>query len=158
MKKVLTYFTVLFSASLVMLTGCSSNTQNQNTTLGAVTGAVVGGVAGSAFGGGTGRAVAVGVGAVAGALLGGYVGHSMDSSDNSNMCNTMSNNPTNHSSSWKNKKSGARYTMKPTSNVFTYNGNSTCRKYQATAVVNGEKQTTDGVACKQSNGSWQTVS
>ena len=64
------------------LVACSSNTQNENTGIGAVTGAVLGGLAGSAIGQGTGKVVAVGAGIVAGALLGGYIGHSMDSSDN----------------------------------------------------------------------------
>ncbi len=158
MKQIVTNAAILVSASMLALAGCSTNTQNQNTGIGAVSGAVVGGLAGSAFGAGTGKAVAVGVGAVAGALLGGWIGHSMDHSDNSSMNNALDNNATGQSSSWKNRSTGARYTMKPTSNVMTYNGNNTCRKFQITGYKDGKKDTSTGVACKNSNGTWTTVS
>lgn len=158
MKQIMTNVAVLITASALALVGCSSNTQGENTGIGAVTGAVAGGLAGSAFGAGTGRAVAVGVGAVAGALLGGWIGHSMDHSDNSAMCKTLDNNSVNQSSSWKNKKTGARYTMKPTSSVMAYQGYNTCRQYEVTGVADGKKETTTGVACKNKNGSWTTVS
>lgn len=158
MKQIVTNVAILISASMLALAGCSSNTQNENTTVGAVGGAVVGGLAGSAFGAGTGKAVAVGVGAVAGALLGGWLGHSMDHTDNSSMCNTLDNNSVGQPSSWKNKKTGGRYTMKPTSNVMAYNGNNNCRKYEVTGVVGGKKETTSGIACKTSDGKWATVS
>jgi len=158
MKQIVTNVAIIISASLLALAGCSSNTQNENTTIGAVGGAVVGGLAGSAFGAGTGKAVAVGVGAVAGALFGGWLGNSMDHSDNSSSCGCLSNNTTGQSSSWKNKKTGARYTMKPTSDIMAYNGNNTCRKYEITGVVNGKKDTQSGIACKGANGTWNTVS
>ena len=138
------------------LVACSTNTQKENTGIGAVTGAVVGGLAGSAFGGGTGKVVAVGVGAVAGALIGGYIGHSMDSTDSVKM-NSAMNNPTNQTTHWKNKKTGARYSMTPTSNRMTVNGNPNCRKYHSTAVINGEKHRVYGVACLQSDGTWKAV-
>jgi len=158
MKQLLTNVAILISASMLALVGCSSNTQNENTGIGAVAGAVVGGVAGSAFGGGTGKVVAVGVGAVAGALLGGWMGHSMDHSDNSSMCHALDNNHVGQPSSWKNRKSGARYTMRPTSDVMSYNGNNTCRKFEITGVMDDKKDTTNGIACKNSNGTWNTVS
>jgi surface antigen len=41
---------------------------------------------------------------------------------------------------------------------MAYNGNNNCRKYQATGVVNGKKQTTTGIACKNADGKWNTVS
>ena len=126
--------------------GCSSsNTQNENTGIGAVTGAVIGGVAGSAFGAGTGQAVAIGVGALAGALIGGVIGHSMDSTDNRQLCNTMENNPTNKPHHWKNQKTGAQYTMVPTSKVIAYDGNNTCRQYRSTAVIDGKQETSSGI-------------
>jgi surface antigen len=158
MKNVLVNIAVLISVSMLALVGCSSNTQSENTGVGAVAGAVIGGVAGSAFGAGTGQAVAVGIGAVAGALLGGYIGHSMDHSDNQTMCHTLDRNKTNHPSNWHNKKTGATYSMKPTSNVMSYNGNSYCRQYETTATISGKTQTVTGTACRQSNGSWRTVS
>lgn len=147
----------MFSAFCVGLVGCSTNTQSQNTGIGAVTGAVAGGLAGSLVGGGAGKVVAVGVGAVAGALLGGYIGHSMDSSDNNHLNNAMNNNPTNKSTTWTNKQTGARYTIAPTSNMMTVNGNPNCRRYYSTAIINGKKQKLSGVACRQADGSWHAM-
>ena len=158
MKNSIICVLIAISMSVLALTGCSSNTQDQNTTIGAVSGAVVGGLAGTAFGAGTGKAVAVGVGAVAGALFGGWVGHSMDHSDNSSTCHAMDHNAPNQPSNWKNKKTGAHYSIQPTSNVMTYNGNNYCRQYESTATMSGKTQSSSGVACRQANGSWQVVS
>lgn len=142
------------TALSVGLVGCSTNTQQENTGIGAVTGAVAGGVAGGLLGGGTGGVVA---GAVVGGLLGGLIGHSVDSSDNNKLNSAMNNNPTNKSTTWTNSKTGARYTIAPTSNMMTVNGNPNCRRYYSTAVMNGKKQKVSGIACRQSDGNWQVV-
>lgn len=150
--------TAILVASIGLVVSCSSaNTQNENTTIGAVTGAVVGGVAGSAIGAGTGQVVAIGAGAVVGALIGGYVGHSMDHSDNVQASNALENNAPMKPTHWKNKKSGAHYTMIPTSKRMTMNGNSDCRSYRTIAWIKGKKQQVTGTACRQSNGTWVTV-
>lgn len=146
---------MLASALSVGLVGCSTNTQSENTGIGAVTGAVAGGLAGSLIGGGTGKVVAVAAGAVAGALLGGYIGHSMDSSDTSRMNSAMNNNPTNKATTWTN--GNAKYTVAPTSNTMTVNGNPNCRRYYTTAIIDGKKQKMSGIACRQSDGNWHTI-
>ncbi len=145
---------VLFGICLIA--SCSTNTQKENTGVGAVTGAVIGGLAGSAIGQGTGQVVAIGVGAVAGALLGGYIGKSMDSSDKANSYQAM-NNPTNHPGYWKNTKTGAVYKVTPISGMMTINGNPNCRKYIAKSTMHGKKQTTRNIACRQADGTWQTI-
>jgi osmotically inducible lipoprotein OsmB len=61
------------AASLIALTGCSSNPTNAQ--IGTATGAVIGGAAGSALGGGTLGTVG---GAAAGALIGNEVGKRQD--------------------------------------------------------------------------------
>jgi len=61
------------AASLIALTGCSSNPTNAQ--IGTATGAVLGGAAGSALGGG---AVGTVGGAAAGALIGNEVGKRQD--------------------------------------------------------------------------------
>lgn len=140
----------------IALVGCSSNTQRENTTIGAVTGAVAGGLVGSTIGGGTGKLIAVGVGALAGALLGGEIGKNMQSTDNDNMSQALSNNPSGKTSTWKNQKTGARYSMTPTK-MMVVNGNKNCRQYQARVSMNGKLQVVNGVACLDQNGKWQTV-
>jgi len=148
----------LLITSFGLVVGCASNTQNQNTAIGAVTGAVVGGVAGSAIGAGTGQVVAIGVGAVAGALIGGAIGHNMESSDQQRATYVMEHNPPHKAMHWKNKKSGVHYTMVPTSKHYAYKGHPECVNYTATMYVHGKKEESKGIACRQANGSWQTMS
>lgn len=155
MKQIITFITFV-CLSVAALTGCSSNTKNENTTIGGVTGAVVGGVAGSFFGGGTGKILAVGVGAIAGALVGGVIGNSMDSTDCTNMNHAM-NAPTHKHTHWNNKRTHAQYTMTPTSNMTTMNGNAYCRTFETTATINGSQHQTQGTACRQADGTWKAV-
>lgn len=150
MKKLLSCVAV-FTASAGLITGCSTNTQGQNTGIGAVSGAVVGGVASGLLGG---NAVAIGLSAIGGALIGGYIGHSVDHSDATNINNTLSTNATNMPSHWTNPKTGVVYRITPTSDVMTYKGNSYCRNYTATAVSHSKKHTNYGTACRQADGSW----
>lgn len=140
-------------AAVIGLVGCSSNTQNQNTAVGAVTGGVAGGLIGSAVGGGA----AVAVGAVAGALVGGVIGHSMDSSDNARTYTVLDHNRKGRATMWVNNKTGARYTVVPVSGRMMINGHPNCRKYRATSMMNGQSHTMYGYACRQPNGSWMTV-
>ncbi len=78
MKNGLMKVAVLGLSASMILTGCSTNTQQQNTVGGAATGAVVGGLA-TGLAGATGWGIAGGV--LAGGLIGGLIGHSMDSTD-----------------------------------------------------------------------------
>lgn len=154
MKIILTKVAV--ALAVISLVGCSTNTQKENAGVGTVTGAVAGGLAGSLIGGGTGQIVAIGLGAVAGALVGGYVGHNMDSSDNVKM-NSAMNNPTNQPTTWKNSKTGATYTVVPTSKPMKYKGMKDCRQFNTTAIINGKSQQVSGVACLKSDGTWHAV-
>lgn len=150
MKKIMTGI-VVAALSTSLITGCSSNTQAENTGIGAVSGAAVGGVASGLLGG---NPVAIGVSAVAGALIGGYIGHSMDSTDKSSMNTAMTGNATNMPSTWTNPKTGIVYNITPTSDMMTVNGNPNCRTYKASAIVKGKKHYSRGTACRQSDGSW----
>ncbi len=134
------------------LVSCSTNTQSQNTGLGAVGGAVVGGAAGALVGGGA----AVAVGAVAGALVGGLIGNSMDSTDHPHVYEAMNNAP-NHSTHWVNTKTGVAYTVTPTSPRMSYQGNNNCRQYTAVSYVHGKKHHSHGIACMMPDGKWKTV-
>lgn len=154
MKGIFSKF-IFLSASVISvgLVGCSTNTQNENTGIGAVTGGVAGGLVGGLAGG---SAAAVGIGVVGGALLGGFIGHSMDSSDNSRMYNSMEHNPTNKSTTWKNTTTGQTYTIAPTSSRMVYRDNPNCRRYYATAIINGSKQKISGIACRRADGVWES--
>jgi len=154
MNKVFAAFLALILS--INLISCSSNTQKQNTTLGTVAGALVGGGAGAFIGQGWGKAAAVGVGLIAGALVGGYIGNHMGSSDNAKM-NTAMNNETYKTTAWKNEKTGASYSMTPTSNVTAMNGQSYCRTFHTTAIIDDKTQEVNGTACRQADGTWKSI-
>lgn len=159
MKNSLFNTAILISASLITLVACSSNTQNQNTTVGAVAGAVLGGVAGSAIGQGTGQLLAMGAGAIAGGFLGGAIGRNMQSVDVDNVYNTLDHNRVRKTSKWTNKKTGTKYSMTPMSGTIAYKGHNICRKYHSTVTdIHGKKEKQNGIACRQSDGSWNNMS
>ena len=157
MKNSLFNLILLISISTLALVACTTNTQKENTTAGAVAGAVLGGIAGSTIGQGTGQLVAMGVGAIAGGLLGGAIGHNMESTDTQKMNNTLEHNAVRKTSIWTNKKTGTKYTMTPMSSTMRYQGHETCRKYHSTVTTDGKQQAINGIACKQENGNWQAV-
>jgi surface antigen len=151
MKKTLSTIAVMLLS--VNLVSCSTNTQGQNTALGAVTGGAAGGLIGGLAGGG---AIGIGAGIIAGAVVGGLIGHSMDSTDHETMNHSM-DSKTNHTTRWTNPKTGATYTTTPTSRMMTYNGNSNCRRFTTTATIHGKTHYSHGIACLQSNGKWKAV-
>jgi surface antigen len=148
---------VVIALTSISVIACSSNTKQENTTVGVVTGAVAGGLAGSLIGGGTGKVIAVGVGAIAGALIGGEIGSKMDSTDNTKSAQVLDKNTTNHSSHWNNKKTGAHYSMRPTSKVFAAGGYDYCRTYTTRAVIGDNTQQISGTACRMTDGTWKTI-
>lgn len=151
MKKILINLALLSSIGLV---GCSTNTQGQNTGIGAVTGAAIGGVGVGVLGG---NPVAIGAGIVGGAIIGGVVGHSMDSTDNTTTYTVINNNPTHKTTKWTNHKTGVVYTITPTSNLFTFNGNPNCREFYFTSTRHGRMHDYNGTACMMKDGKWYTV-
>lgn len=159
MKRILMNATLITTIALV---GCSSNTQQENTGIGTITGAVVGGLAGSAIGGGTGKIIAVGAGAIVGALLGGSIGHSMDSTDSTKTYSTMHDGQTNQTVEWYNANTHMVYTMTPTSDFFTVDDNSKCRKFHFTEQKKhhhhvGKLHSSNGTACYRNDGTWYKV-
>jgi surface antigen len=157
MKMSLVNTAILVSLSMLALVACSTNTQRENTTVGAATGAILGGIAGSTIGAGTGQLLAIGVGAVAGGLLGGAIGGNMESTDTQKINNTLDHNQVRKTSKWTNNKTGTKYTMTPMSQTMSYHGEQHCRKYHGTINDGSKQEVLKGVACKQSDGSWKTI-
>jgi surface antigen len=60
------------------------------------------------------------------------------------------------SSSWRNPDTGNEYTVIPTNTYETASG--PCREYTINAVIDGRTQKVRGTACRQSDGTWQTMS
>ena len=145
---------VLAFTMLTSLVACNTPPTNQD--VGTVTGGVIGGLVGSRFGGGSGQMVAIGAGALLGAYMGGAIGKSMDDADRARMNNAFENNATGQPAYWQNQKTGTSYNVVPEKNV-SVEGNPYCREYRSTAIINGKKQSVYGTACRQPDGSWQTV-
>jgi surface antigen len=144
--------------SLVLLTSCFSLAAcSSRQDVGTLTGALAGGLLGSTVGGGSGKFLAVAAGTLAGAYFGGYIGKSMDDTDKAKANHALESNPVGQPAYWQNTNTGASYQVTPTKNV-TVKGNNYCREYQTTANVAGKKQQVYGTACRQSDGSWKTIS
>ncbi len=140
---------------LVTSTFLFACTQNPNRDVGTVTGAVVGGVIGNQIGKGHGRAWATGLGMIAGAVIGGNIGARMDQQDRMYSQQTLESNADNRPRSWTNPNTGNSYTVTPTNTYETASG--PCREYTTEAMIGGNPETIHGRACRQPDGSWQSV-
>lgn len=136
--------------STLLLAGCESATKQDT---GAIMGGILGGVLGNQVGGGKGRTAAIIVGTIAGAYLGGNIGKQMDENDRYRTQRTLESTPINQTSSWRNPDTGTRYEVTPTRTYETSSG--PCREYTTDAIINGNRETVYGTACRQADGSWQ---
>jgi surface antigen len=124
--------------------------------LGSAAGGALGGVLGNQIGKGGGNTLATIVGVVGGALAGGYVGRAMDPTDQACVGQALEHSPTSQTVAWQNPDNGSRYWVTPTNSYQGPNGRP-CRTYVTNAVINGQRQQTDGTACRGPQG-WQQVS
>lgn len=128
---------------------------------GTIVGAAGGAVAGAAIGGsGSGRMVGAGVGAVVGGILGNEIGRSMDQRDRE-MAAAAEYQALEYGNSgtpypWDNPNSQHRGQIVPGKPY--QQGNSHCRPYTHTIYIGGQPQTVRGTACRNPDGTWQTVS
>jgi surface antigen len=139
--------------SLTLFVGCN-NMNKQD--VGAVSGGVLGGLIGSQFGQGQGAVAAAVGGTLIGALIGGSIGKNMDDQDRANMQAALERNRSNQSSEWRNPDSGTSYQVTPQT-AYRGSGGQPCREYTTTASIGGKRQQVYGTACRQADGSWQTV-
>lgn len=124
--------------------------------VGSAAGAAAGGLVGSQLGKGSGKTVATIVGVLGGALGGGYIGRSMDPADRGCVGTSLDNAPTNQPVAWQNPATGSSYWVTPTADLRGPQGEP-CRRYVTDAVINGQRQETQNVACQQPDGNWKPV-
>jgi surface antigen len=105
--------------------------------VGSAVGGASGGLLGSQFGGGAGKGVITGLGVIGGALAGGYVGRSVEG------CEHAHQRPA---------PQGANHAATAVS------GPRTCRSVKTEAVIDGQEQQVEGVACLDPDGIWRTAS
>lgn len=130
---------------------------SKSNILGSAAGAAIGGLLGSKMGGGSGNTLLTIAGVLGGALAGGYIGRSMDPADQACVGQTLQNTPNNQTVAWRDPQNGASYWVTPTRSYTGPNGEP-CRDYITQAVVNGQTQRTNDVACRDARGAWQSRS
>ena len=139
---------VFISLSLV---SCSGETPNQD--VGTIVGSIAGGIIGSQIGDGEGRVAATAIGATVGGILGSNVGASMDELNRMKMSKALEETKTNHSRSWVDPDTNAKYTIKPTKTIDI--NNKVCRNFTMSVVIDGKLETAFGVACRDDKGIWK---
>lgn len=92
---------------------------------------------------------------VSGAPIGGDITRAMDSIDKQKLSRAL-DNPIGKASHWVNALTDVSYTVVPVAKV-SMPGNPYCRRYNTTAVRGEKTQQSSGVACVDSNGTWQSV-
>lgn len=122
--------------------------------IGTVLGAVVGGAIGSQVGDGSGRTVAIIVGSILGAAIGREVGGDLDEGDRGCMGHALELGKDGQRVRWLNDRTGVSYLITPRG---TAKAGDLCRSYQLTATRSGKSQTSDGRACRASDGTWKPV-
>jgi surface antigen len=126
---------------------------------GAILGGAIGGVTGAVIGANASHhhpwEAATG-GSILGVLLGSAIGHAVDAGDQYCTTQAVVMAPIGQPVYWVNPATGMQYQIAPTRQYQQWG--TTCRDYQASAVINGRWQQIHGTACLQPDGSWQMVS
>ena len=121
-----------------------------------ITGTIVGGVAGGLIGNQFGHGRFRAMNTIGGAMLGAVIGRSIDQMDESCAYQALEYAQPNTQVVWANPQNNYSYTVTP--GPITNQGNGQyCREYQASIMVGGQVQNGYGQACRQPDGSWQTV-
>ena len=118
--------------------------------IGMVLGGVVGGAIGSTIGHGSDRAVAILVGGILGAVVGHEVGRAMDERDRACFAQTLELAGAGQSVTWVNEATGITYVVTPTEAA-----QQGCRTFRFRTARGARYDTTQGRACRVSNGTWQ---
>ncbi len=139
----------VIAASSLLLAACNKQ------DIGGLSGAALGGLAGAQIGKGKGSMAMAAVGALGGYLVGGAIGKSMDDTDRLKANQALETAPTGDRVAWRNPDTGGSYAVTPTNTYETASG--PCREYTTEATIDGRQETVYGTACRQPDGTWQSV-
>lgn len=134
----------------LFLAACAQQPTQEQT--GAVVGGALGGLLGAQVGGGTGRTAAIIAGTLAGSAIGANIGRTMDEVDRQRMGHALETQPDHRSTRWQNPNTGHEYAVTPVSTRET--GGRPCRTFETEAIIDGERETVTGEACRQADGRW----
>ncbi|MEO5376222.1 MAG: YMGG-like glycine zipper-containing protein [Magnetococcus sp. DMHC-6] len=140
--------THLFTLTLLLVAlsvgGCANRAQS-----GAGLGALGGGLIGSLSGPSKNRQENALIGAAAGTILGYAVGNELDKADQEQLQNTMVNTPPDQSASWKDERSGRRFTLLKNRD---HDRHAHCRRVQIEWWEDGVLHSDIRRACRLHNG------
>ena len=126
---------------------------------GTIVGAVAGGAAGAAIGGSKNRIPGLAIGAVVGGLVGNQIGQSLDEQDRQMAeaaeYRALETGRAGAPVAWDNPQTQHRGQIVPGKPY--QQGSQFCRPYTHTIYIGGQPQTARGTACRQADGTWQTV-
>ncbi len=146
----------LFAAVSISLAGCEA-TMPSKAAIGTIGGAGLGAVVGSRFGGGEGRVAAVAVGTLLGAVAGNLIGSSMDSTDTVETQTALNKAETGQPVAWTNPDTKSQYEVTPTSDTYQNDSGQDCREYTTVGIIDGKRETIEGTACRQADGTWKAT-
>jgi surface antigen len=126
--------------------------------IGAVLGGAVGAAVGSKVAQGDERIITTVGGAVIGAVVGGTIGKSMDDADQACAAQAMEYANFKQSVKWHNARRSAVYTMRPLGMVPAAGKGVECRRYSMLTERGSLKDSVEGTACRQRDGSWRLSS
>lgn len=144
-------FQMLRTLSMMFLVGvlsvsCLGSTAQQGAAGGAAGGAVLGQILGN-------DTEATLLGAAIGGVLGYMVGNEMDKYDRQRLNNVYETGPSNNTNQWVNPDTGNTYSVTPQPAYKDRVTNRDCRTAQIEAVIDGKREITESVACRE-NGRW----
>jgi len=146
----------LFAAVSMSLAGCEGMMPSKE-AIGTVGGAGLGAVIGSRFGGGEGRVAAVAAGTLLGAVAGNLIGKSMDSSDTVETQTVLNKAETGQTVAWTNPDTKSQYEVTPVSDTYKDESGQDCREYTTVGIIDGKRETIEGTACRQADGTWKAA-
>ncbi len=142
-------FLHVFIISIWLLTLVACATKQK---IGAITGVVAGAAACSKIGEGKGRLAAMFICAIGGGIIGSSIGNYMDEADEQRFNATLEHVPTGQIVEWQNPDTNVGWQLMSTQTLQTSNG--PCRQYQVGIIIDGNKETGEGTACRRLDGYW----
>ncbi len=145
----------------VVVLGACSNGQGgvDNTGTGLVLGSIAGGVLGNQIGKGDGKVAATVAGAVIGGIVGSQIGQSMDERDRRYAqeaeFDALERGQSGVSRQWRDPDTGNYGDIVPSRPYKR--GVADCRDYTHTIYIDGKPKQMRGTACRNSDGTWQSV-
>lgn len=137
---------LLICVIALLACSCLTNKAQRGGTGGAAGGAILGQI----IGGDTESTL---IGAALGGMLGYVIGNEMDKNDQEQLNTVYETTPSYDTTEWINPDTGNKYAVTPQPAYTDKTSNQACRKAEIEATIDGKKEITEAVACRQ-NGKW----